>query len=453
MSHVFISSKDKAEDVAFAQKLIQKIEEETGLDTWYFKNNLEAGRRWAPEIDEAIEGCIALIVVVSEEANRSTFVTYEWALAEGLPPTIIPVLIQRTESTHPRLDTHQRIDFSSGESWDELIDTLQSLASQNQYKIFPPTNSSSTIRDAADRLTSALPQERQAALQTLRAVDVNSIDGEATRKVLFQAATVMPIESDREAAIFILGDVFNDQRAAPLLVRILREHKDDRRRADAASILGHVGSEGEVDALCEALDDSQSRVRHRAIDSLGLIGSSAAIPCIQDALLQSDGQSRMRAAIALGRIGDPSAVEALTEVFSGDSAQHVSDGVRHEAAFALGQIGGEEAASALRGVADNTQAPIVLRQYSVEALGGLRQPPDWVVPLLVEQLRSGDYTLCCAAAMALGKIGDPRAIDALTACQQKTARATRPLHYAPEGMSRSPRISECATWALANITN
>src|SRR6266508_4842088 len=103
----------------------------------------------------------------------------------------------------------------------------------------------------------------------------------------------------------------------------------------------------------------------------------AAVPALVEVLAQAP-RARAQAALALGEIGDPAAVKPLTDaIVMPTTDRDVLDANRH----------------------------------SADALGALRAKE--AVPRLTELVKSPDGYLQVAAVDALGRIGDPAAIDTL----------------------------------------
>lgn len=127
MSHFFVSYSRK--DAPFIKELTSRLHQ-AGLDTWVDSNRLKAGREWRDAIDDAIRGSDALIVVMTPNARKSEYVTYEWAFAYGIGLRIIPILLERTD-LHPRLAVLQFVDFTShfelNHAWDHLVELLNEV--------------------------------------------------------------------------------------------------------------------------------------------------------------------------------------------------------------------------------------------------------------------------------------------------------------------------------------
>lgn len=106
---VFISY--AREDQEFALSLARILKND-GIETWIAKLNLAPGSDWDKDIDNALEICTKLIVVLSEAAVNSEEVRAEWRLALDAGKTIIPVLYKECKPPR-RLALIQNFDFRS----------------------------------------------------------------------------------------------------------------------------------------------------------------------------------------------------------------------------------------------------------------------------------------------------------------------------------------------------
>jgi hypothetical protein len=107
MTHVFISYSRR--NNTFADQLETELEA-AGIDAWT-DNDLEAGEPWRESIDNAIQQCFAVLAVMSEDAKKSEYVTYEWSYALGVGVTVIPLVLRKV-TLHPKLEELQYLDFS-----------------------------------------------------------------------------------------------------------------------------------------------------------------------------------------------------------------------------------------------------------------------------------------------------------------------------------------------------
>ena len=124
---IFISYHHTDED--FAEVLRARVNADTSMAAWTFKQRLRAGDDWRLEIDHAIRTSAVLVHVITPEAATSRYVTYEWAYAMGLGIPIVPVLLRETE-LHPKLSALQHLDFTrtSHRPWSALLRDLKAQA-------------------------------------------------------------------------------------------------------------------------------------------------------------------------------------------------------------------------------------------------------------------------------------------------------------------------------------
>jgi len=162
-----------------------------------------------------------------------------------------------------------------------------------------------------------------------------------------------------------------ETRNVPGLILALK-NKDPTVQYDAAEALGDIGDIRAVEPLSTALGTSEySGVRWKSAEALAKIGSPA-VEALIGALRNADDDVRWKAAIALGEIGDIRAVDPLILL------------LRDEDRF--------------------------VKSHAALALGALGEP---AVSSLLRALSEGDGNLRWGAAIALGKIQDPKSIEPL----------------------------------------
>src|SRR6185437_2984730 len=122
MKHIFVSY--AREDKDFARELHKRLWDSDRVP-WQDLRNLRGGDYWQPRIDDGLRSAEALVVVMSPQAIKSQYVTYEWAFALGAGVPVIPVLKKRTD-LHTRLSYLHYIDFTTGRGtpWVDLFKAL-----------------------------------------------------------------------------------------------------------------------------------------------------------------------------------------------------------------------------------------------------------------------------------------------------------------------------------------
>jgi len=120
---VFISHDH--DDADFAELLKLKLEKE-GIESWLDTERLKIGQDWREEIDQGIEHSVAIIAIMTPEARKSEYVTYEWAFAWGKGKKIFPLMLKQTP-LHPRLESLQYLNFTNNPTrpWADLIDSIK----------------------------------------------------------------------------------------------------------------------------------------------------------------------------------------------------------------------------------------------------------------------------------------------------------------------------------------
>jgi len=176
---------------------------------------------------------------------------------------------------------------------------------------------------------------------------------------------------------------------AEAALRDLTSEKHRVRRA-AAEALGDVSDDELVprarEALIRATDDLRPEVRSAAVLSLGELGGKEAAEAITRCLDDGNSEVRQSAAVALGSAGDLSSVPALIKALEEGSAD-----LRFQAATSLAEVDANAARE----------------------------------PLLARLQHEDDAEVVAACALALGAIGEHRAIEPLSALLDKHGRKTQ----------------------------
>jgi HEAT repeat protein len=196
--------------------------------------------------------------------------------------------------------------------------------------------------------------------------------------------------------------------ATPSLIKTLKT-AHPIIRGPVAEIFGINKDSIAVPALLEALQGEYFTVRSRAALALGKIGDPKALQPLLRALKDPEDEVRMAACLALGYFKDPSTFDDITNVLLDDPKIEV----RQAAARALG----------------NTQHPAALpylmealhdsywwyeREYAAsDLLLAIEKMGVAAVGPLIEALQDKEGTVRKFAAILLGKLGDPRAIEPL----------------------------------------
>jgi HEAT repeat protein len=229
-----------------------------------------------------------------------------------------------------------------------------------------------------------------------------------------------------------------DRQAIPQLVGLLRDGYGHIRVA-AIEALGEFGAETALDQIRPQLKDSMWDVRRAAAQALGRLKDMTSMPGLINGLKDSDADVREACAMALGRIGSKDAIGPLVLAQKDETS-----GVRRIAAAALSRIDEDWTSTAearaaaeqlklsfgelepdvrffvhrlLQGIAPPEKTLVMLEKKSAapdsEAMAAVNKR-RLTVSLFFGLLTDINRDLRQAAAEALGRIGDTRAISSLT---------------------------------------
>ncbi|MCU0630618.1 MAG: HEAT repeat domain-containing protein [Methanoregulaceae archaeon] len=179
--------------------------------------------------------------------------------------------------------------------------------------------------------------------------------------------------------------------------------REIRNRVRSYSNVEDLRNEKDIPGLIKALGHRDLEVLYMAVEALGELKDPSAIPPLIKILSEDQYSAvRWKAAEALAKIGNTS-VEPLIVLLG-----HPDEDVRWKAAIALGEIGEVRAIDPLIGLLRDEDRYVKGRV--AVALGMIGQP---AVSPLITALSTGDGSLRWGAAIALGRIRDPRAVAPL----------------------------------------
>ena len=248
-----------------------------------------------------------------------------------------------------------------------------------------------------------------AALHNLGSEDSNNKKGAGIKALGFigdRRATpaLIPFLTDtdnREAAATALGLLRDPRAVEPIIPTLIVTEK--RYRNAAILALRRIGPPA-FPALVKELTSPQVLKREAAADALVGSGSATVNAPLMAALNDNDPEVRASAARALGWPGNVAAVPSLVGVLS-DKSWRVVD----SAVGALGAIG-VPAADLLVALLRTPGEDLTVSYQLARGLAAMRRP---AVPKLIAALSDPSQNLQKWAAVALGQIGDPSAVDAL----------------------------------------
>lgn len=261
----------------------------------------------------------------------------------------------------------------------------------------------------ADSLTETLQTESSVEVRQSAALSLGNIKDEKA----INAALIALDDPDsmvRTDALRSLADL-NAKSAIPQIVNELND-QDNYVRFTAAIVLGKIGDESVIDSLLSKLDDEDDWVRKASSEAIGKLiapEQPSAIPALIEAINDIDWEVNRYAAEALIKISQPAVPEILT------AYQSAGPNEREHIAYALGKI---EMDDPLRTQVIETLRETLSSENKSDALnaavalyrvGVIEETYNFALTELSDE-RIGTRE---SAAIALGEMGDGRAVPAL----------------------------------------
>ncbi len=194
------------------------------------------------------------------------------------------------------------------------------------------------------------------------------------------------LESDEDAAVraeaalalgryvvnFELGRLREShfERVASALRRTIEDAREiEEVRARAIEAIGPRDEPWVRQAIREAYESDEHRLKVSAVHAMGRSGSNRWLPLLTRELASDEAELRYEAALAAGAIGDESIVHQILPLLIDQD-----DDVREAAAAALGEIGGSEAKKALTEMLDSDST--VAREAAAAAMAEIEFEDD-----------------------------------------------------------------------------
>ncbi|MDA0311522.1 MAG: HEAT repeat domain-containing protein [Gemmatimonadetes bacterium] len=256
---------------------------------------------------------------------------------------------------------------------------------------------------ALDRFLASDPLERDGQAHEIREMvaalrAVNALDP------LADAVERLVIEAHDDEASLALADLMLTAGVASRIAARLGAERDEERRAQLLKVCKAVGVEMAV-AIADALSDTYERFARRAfMDAMVMLGNTAMV--VVEQMIDDKRWFVVRNAVAiLGEVGGDRAVELITSTLA-----HTNGRVRREALLALAKIGGEDAGQLVYGMLEDPDPEA--RLAAVMAAGALKVERA-LRPLLGILESESDSTVRVGILQALGKLGDPGAVNSI----------------------------------------
>ncbi|MBK8615518.1 MAG: HEAT repeat domain-containing protein [Anaerolineales bacterium] len=196
--------------------------------------------------------------------------------------------------------------------------------------------------------------------------------------------------------------------ATPLLTKALATaHPITRGRV--AEVFGISKDKSAIPALLDALKGEYFTVRSRAALALAKFEDRQAIPALLPLLKDREDEVRSAACVAIASFRDPATFDDITNILLDDPMIEV----RQSAARALGETKHPAAMPFLMEALHDSSWWFEQEEAAEDLLTAIEKMGPVVVDPLIKALGDKEGTVRKYAAIVLGRMGDPRAIEEL----------------------------------------
>jgi HEAT repeat protein len=211
------------------------------------------------------------------------------------------------------------------------------------------------------------------------------------------------------SAVISLGNL-EDKSLIPFLGSILNDSaRDEHVRAYAALALGRIKDSSALPELRKALSSNESSIRSSIVIAMGMIASPQAKNDLVN-IIAKDKSTEVQAfaAISLAQLGDSSVCSTLATL-----SKKADFNIEGMGVLALGILGDKSSVPELQKIVIKKTRPLS-RGAAILALAFLKDKT--IVPELIKIVKneaSSDKVTWAYAVLALGMLGDQKAIPAL----------------------------------------
>ncbi|MCB9450902.1 MAG: toll/interleukin-1 receptor domain-containing protein [Anaerolineaceae bacterium] len=302
MSKTVFISYAHADGTEFAEILENWLESnEVGLLAFRDTTDLQLGDEWKKVIDTAIEECFVMLVVVTQAAIQSIYVTYEWAYALGKNKRVIPLIVDSTvteNDLHPKMKDLQYMPFASAmpENWEKLKQQLTAIQAED--------DTPRAVLNAVAGLSSHNPNERLQALGSLKSIKHPSVVRELKQAIQHEYPDV------RARAGIFLAEVTDckDDAAVPGLKESIELDIDVRV---TTSLLVKMNNEAAAECLSLSYDMVSDYRKGNIRDAMVKFNNPCIVNHLRRIWQNSNGKEDLR---ILKRLADFKDEETILEI-------------------------------------------------------------------------------------------------------------------------------------------
>jgi aminopeptidase N len=225
-----------------------------------------------------------------------------------------------------------------------------------------------------------------------------------------QAASTVP---DRADAAFALGNIRDNEEVINALGESARKDKFWGVREEALRSLGRINSAPAHKVIQAALSNEQPWVRQVAVEQLGRTQNDEEIIKRLEKIYKDDKAYSVRGAalVSLAQDKAPGAADLLEKSLSISSPDDV---IRRASLRAMAAVGDDSVTPALLDWSSPGK-PSALRGIAIGSLGRVDLKNHDITARLISYLNESSFDIRFASIFALGRRGDPTAVEPLEA--------------------------------------
>jgi aminopeptidase N len=242
---------------------------------------------------------------------------------------------------------------------------------------------------------------------------LKSVDFQKSPEEWMRQLRTAPDVPDRADAAFALGSLRDNEAAANALGEAAQHDKFWGVREEALRSLGRISSPAARKQVLSALSNDQPWVRAVAVDQLGKFrGDEEIAKRLQNIYKDDKAYSVRGAALQSLALDKASNAEAILEKALTISSP--DDVLRKAALRAMGSLGDNSAVPALIEWSSPGK-PSILRGIAIGSLGRVDLKNHEITTRLISYLNESSFDIRYASIFALGRRGDPTAVEPLEA--------------------------------------
>jgi aminopeptidase N len=242
---------------------------------------------------------------------------------------------------------------------------------------------------------------------------LKSVDFQKSPEEWIRQLREAPDVPDRADAAFALGGLRDNEAAAKALGDAARHDKFWGVREEALRALGRMNATPARKEVLSALSNSQPWVRTVAVDQLGRFHGDEDVAKRLENIYKDDKAYTVRGA-ALQSLALDKAPEAESDLEAALATSSPDDVLRSAALRAMGSLGDSKVVPALLEWSSPGK-PSALRGIAIASLGRVDLKNRDITQRLISYLDESSFDIKFATVFALGRRGDPAAIEPMEA--------------------------------------